>query len=73
MGFLDRATGADEGTGVTVAVAVEPLEVVPGGQVVVRYELSGELDDKCTALMVGLAGAGYYPTTQTSKIGRAHV
>jgi len=45
-------------------VTVEPAEVLPGAQVTVRYDIGGELDDKCTGLTVGLQGAAKYGDMQ---------
>ena len=64
MGFLDRFTG---GSKVNVAVAAEPLEPAPGGEVTVRFDVSGELDDKCRGVRVGLEGTGSYLAEETTQ------
>lgn len=57
MGFLDRLRG---GSDLTVSVALEPPEVAPGGEVTVRFEVAGELDDKARGIRVGVSGEGKY-------------
>src|SRR4051794_30665966 len=57
MGFFDRFTG---GSKVNLTVAAEPLDPAPGGQVTVRWNLAGEIDDKCRAVRVGLEGDATY-------------
>lgn len=57
MGFLDKLRG---GSDITLSVNAEPIEVGPGGQVTVRFDVGGELDDKCRGIRVGLQGTASY-------------
>jgi hypothetical protein len=57
MGFLDRLRGGGK---VTLTMAAEPAEPAPGGQVTVRYDVGGEVDDKDRAVRVGLVGTASY-------------
>jgi hypothetical protein len=63
MGFLDRFKGGDA----TVTVALETAEITPGGEVVVRYDVGGELDDKCRAIRVGITCDGKYLVTERDR------
>ena len=57
MGFLDKLRGGGD---ITLGVTLEPAEVAPGGQVTLRFDVGGELDDKCRGVRVGLRGEGRY-------------
>ncbi|MEA2125091.1 MAG: hypothetical protein QOI80_1873 [Solirubrobacteraceae bacterium] len=57
MGFLDRLRGGGD---ITLGVSFEPPEVAPGGEVVLRFDVAGELDDKCRGVRVGVTGTGKY-------------
>ena len=57
MGFLDKLRGGGD---ITLSVDVDPLELGPGGEVTVRFDLGGELDDKCRGLRVALEGVANY-------------
>lgn len=72
MGFLDRVgLGGEQ---VDLTIAVEPPQVLPGGDVTVRYEVTGELDDKCSALIVALEGTAFHRKNETTidHDGRPH-
>ncbi len=57
MGFLDKLRGGDD---ITLGLTLEPAETGPGGQVTLRFDVGGELDDKCRGVRVGLTGEGRY-------------
>lgn len=43
-----------------MAVSLEPGDVAPGAEVVLRIDVGGELDDKCRAVRAGLTCTGHY-------------
>ena len=57
MGFLDKLRGTDD---LHLTVAVDPPEVAPGGEVTLRFDLSGEIDEKCRGVRVGIQGTARY-------------
>jgi hypothetical protein len=57
MGFLDRLRGGGD---ITISVSVDPPEPAPGQEVTVRFDVGGELDDKCRGVRVGITGTGHY-------------
>ena len=57
MGFLDKLRGGGD---ITIGVTLDPPEVAPGGSVTVRFDIGGELDDKCRGVRVGIQGEGRY-------------
>lgn len=57
MGFLDKLRGTEN---LSVTVVLEPPEVQPGGEVTVRFDVGGELDDKCRGVRVGIEGTARY-------------
>lgn len=64
MGFLDRLRGGGD---VIVSVSADPVEPSPGGQVVVRFDVGGALDDKCRGVRVGLRAEGRYLVTERDR------
>lgn len=57
MGFLDKLRGGGDAT---IQVTCEPQEARPGDAITVRFDVGGELDDKCRGVRVGLHGVGRY-------------
>jgi len=57
MGFLDKLRGTDE---LTLSVGLDPEEVEPGGEVTVRFDVGGTLDDKARGVRVGIEGTARY-------------
>jgi hypothetical protein len=57
VGFLDRLRGGGD---ITIAVSAEPAEAAPGTEIVLRFDISGDLDDKCRGVRVGVTGTGKY-------------
>jgi hypothetical protein len=57
MGFLDKLRGGGD---TTLAIEINPGVVAPGGQVTVRFDVAGELDDKARGVRVGVRGEGKF-------------
>lgn len=62
MGFLDKLRGGGD---ITLGLAVDPVEVGPGGQVTARFDVGGELDDKCRGVRATLLGSASYKVKVT--------
>jgi hypothetical protein len=57
MGFLDRLRGGGD---ITLSVTCDPPEAAPGSEILVRFDVGGELDDKSRSVRVGVTGTGKY-------------
>jgi hypothetical protein len=64
MGILDRLRGGGD---LTLGITLEPAEVAPGGEFVLRFDVGGELDDKARGVRVGIRGEGKYLVTETDR------
>ncbi len=65
MGLLDKLRGSSN----AITLTVQPDEVAPGGRVMVRFEVTGELDAKARAVRVSLEGTGNYKAKVTRSYG----
>ena len=70
MGFLDRLRGGGD---ITLGVSAEPPEAAPGQEVVLRFDVSGDLDDKCRGIRVGVTGTGKYLVEERDRDSQGHV
>jgi hypothetical protein len=66
MGFLDRLRG---GSGNTISLDVQPAEVAPGGEITVRFDVAGDLDEKARGIRVALEGTASYKGNVTRTYG----
>lgn len=66
MGFLDKLRG---GTDSTITLDVQPVEVAPGGEITVRFDVVGELGDKARGVRVALEGTANYKANVTRTYG----
>jgi len=66
MGFLDKLRG---GTDNTITLDVQPVEVAPGGEITVRFNVAGELDAKARGVQVALNGTANYKANVTRTYG----
>jgi hypothetical protein len=57
VGFLDRLRGGGD---LTLSVTLGSQEVAPGQELTLRFDVGGELDDKCRGVRVGITGTGHY-------------
>lgn len=64
MGLFNKLLG---GGNATLTVMAEPAEVAPGGELNVRYDVGGELDEKDRGVRVGLAGSATYKVKMSRK------
>jgi hypothetical protein len=64
MGFLDRLRGGGD---ITITVSAEPSEAAPGTGIALRFDVSGELDDKCRGVRVGVTGTGKYQVEERDR------
>lgn len=62
MGFLDKLRG---GGNITLGLVVDPRRVGPGAPVTARFDVGGELDDKCRGVRVLLEGVASYKVKVT--------
>jgi hypothetical protein len=68
MGILDRFKAGN----VTVTAAVQSADIVPGGPLELSYEVDGELDDKCRAVVAGLTCIGTFITPERGRDANGH-
>src|SRR5689334_17732632 len=64
MGLFDKLLGGGD---TTVTVSLEPVEVSPGGDVFVRYDVGGALDEKDRGVRVSLVGTAAYRYEMSRK------
>ena len=57
MGFLDKLKAGGDAT---IGVSLEPGDVTPGAEVVLRVDVGGDIDDKCRAVRAGITCTGHY-------------
>jgi hypothetical protein len=70
VGFLDRLRGGGD---IELAVSADPPEAVPGVEIVLRFDVSGDLDDRCRGIRVGLTGTGRYLVEERDRDSDGHV
>jgi hypothetical protein len=70
VGFLDRLRGGGD---ITLGVSCEPPEAAPGQEVVLRFDVSGDLDDKCRGIRVGVTGTGRYLVEERDRDSQGRV
>lgn len=70
MGFLDRLKGGGD---ITLSVSADPPEPAPGQEVTLRFDVGGELDDKCRGVRVGITGTGHYLVAERDRDSDGHV
>jgi hypothetical protein len=68
MGILGRFKGASA----TATAAVQSADIVPGGTLDLSYEIGGELDDKCRAVIAGLTCIGTFITEERGRDANGH-
>ena len=66
MGFLDKLRG---GTDTTITLDVQPVEVAPGEEITVRFDVAGEPDAKARGVRVTLEGTASYKANVTRTYG----
>ncbi len=68
MGILDRFKGGSA----TVTATVPSAVVLPGEAIDLTYEVGGELDDKCRAVVAGVTCVGTFITPERGRDANGH-
>jgi hypothetical protein len=69
MGFLRKTFGKGD---TTLAISVEADRVPAGGEVVIRWDVGGELDEKVRGLRAGVTATGYWEQRGEDTFDRDH-